>query len=151
MKYTLAIIVVFLSFFLQGRISVLGISPNLTALLAFYAGMRYGQTRGLLAGIVIGAMEDCISGSIIGPNLLGKGMVGYFSSFFVSGGLLRWTPLLGIIVVFILTSVDNCVVFMSNGMFNRIPALPATAVFIAFLQSVLNAPAGILIRPKNVD
>ncbi len=151
MKYLVALAVVYLALFLQGTISVLGISPNLTALLAFYAGMRYGQTSGLLAGIAIGALEDWISSSIIGPNLLGKGMIGYFSSFFVSGGLLRWTPILGIIVAFILTSVDNFVVFMSNSMFYRVPALPATALFVAFLQSILNAPAGIFIRPKNVD
>lgn len=151
MRYLLAVALVFLSFFLQGRISLLGISPDLTALLTFYAGMRYGQTKGLMAGIVIGAMEDWISFSMIGPNLLGKGIVGYFSSFFVSGGLLRWTPFLGVIVIFLLTSVDNFIVFISNSMFNRVPALPATALFIAFLQSTLNAPAGILIRPKNVD
>ena len=142
---------VFLAFFLQGRISVLGISPDLTALLAFYAGIRYGETRGLLAGVIIGALEDTISSSIIGPNLLGKGIVGFSSAFFVSGGFFRWTPILGIIAAALLTSLDNGVVFLLRGIFDRMPASPATALFIATMQSILNAPAGILVRPRNVD
>jgi rod shape-determining protein MreD len=151
MKYLFLTAALFLAFFLQGRISVLGISPDLTALLAFYIGIRYGQTQGLLAGVVIGALEDSISSSIIGPNLLAKGMVGFSSSFFVSGGLLRWTPLLGVIVVSLLTSLDGLVVFLTRSVFDRVPAAPSVAFLVSTMQSILNAPAGIFVRPKNVD
>lgn len=148
MLYAVAI---FLAFFLQGKISILGISPDLTALLAFYAGIRFGETKGLLTGILIGAMEDCLSFSIIGPNLLGKGIIGFTSSFFVSGGPLRWTPVLGVVGVFLLTSVDNGIVFLSKGLFGHVPALPSAAFFISLMQSILNAPAGVLVKPRNVD
>lgn len=151
MKYLFFTAALFLAFFLQGRISVLGISPDLTALLAFYIGIRYGETKGLMAGIVIGALEDSISSSIIGPNLLGKGIVGFSSSFFVSGGLLRWTPLLGVIAVSLLTSLDGLVVFLTRSVFDRVPAAPSVAFLICTMQSILNAPAGIFVRPKNVD
>jgi rod shape-determining protein MreD len=151
MKYLSLAALTLIAFFLEGRISLLGISPDLTALLAFGVGIRYGETRGLLAGVVIGAIEDSISGSIIGPNLLGKGIVGFSSSLFVSGRLLRWTPLLGMIVVSLLTFVDGFVVFLARSVFDTVPALPSTAFFVAIMQSLLNAPAGIFVRPKNAD
>lgn len=149
MKYFSFTAALFLALFLQGRISILGISPDLTALLAFYAGIRYGETRGFLAGLVIGALEDSISSPMIGPNLLGKGIVGFSSSFLVSGGLLRWTPLLGVIVVSLLTSVDNLSVFFTRSVFDKVPTAPSMAFFISTMQSLLNAPAGIFVRPKN--
>jgi rod shape-determining protein MreD len=151
MKYLSLAALTFLALFLEGRISLLGISPDLTALLAFYVGMRHGETKGLLAGVVIGAIEDSISGSIIGPNLLGKAIVGFSSSFFVSGRLLRWTPLLGLIVVSLLTFSDGFVVFLAKSVFDKVPAVPSTAFFVSIMQSVLNAPAGIFVRPKNAD
>ncbi|MBI5639797.1 MAG: hypothetical protein HZA17_05160 [Nitrospirae bacterium] len=151
MKYLAWTAAVLLTFMLQGRISILGISPNLTAVLAFYAGIRYGEVRGLLIGSVIGACEDSISLSLIGPNLLGKGMVGFFSSFFVSGGVFRWTPLLGMIAIAFLTTIDNSIVFLSKSIFDKMPSAPGSGLFIALMQSLLSAPAGIFIRPRHVD
>ncbi len=151
MKYLLWPIVVFLCFFLQGRISVVGISPDLTVLIVYYAGIRYGETKGLLAGMVIGALEDSLSSSIIGPNLLSKGIIGFSSSFFVSGGVLRWTPFLGLFAVSLLTVVDNALVFLAQSIFDKMPAAPASALLIAIMQSILNATAGIFIRPKHAD
>jgi rod shape-determining protein MreD len=151
MKYLSLAVFTCLALFLEGRITILGIAPDLTALLAFYVGMRYGETRGLLAGVVIGALEDSVSASIIGPNLLGKGIVGFSASFFVSGRLLRWTPLLGLIVVSLLTFADGFVVFLAKSVFDKVPAVPSTAFLVSIMQSVLNAPAGIFVRPKNAD
>lgn len=151
MRYLLWVIAVFFSFFLQARISVLDISPDLTVLIVFYIGIRHGETRGLFAGILIGAIEDSLSYSFLGPNMLSKGVVGFVSAFFISGGIFRWTNLLGIIAVFMLTFVDNALVFISKGIFDKMPAAPSAALFAAVMQSLLNAPAGILIRPRHVD
>ncbi len=151
MTYILWAFLIFLSFFLQARISVLGVSPDLTALVVYYAGIKYGETRGLLSGVLIGALEDGLSSFIIGPNLLGKGMVGFFSAFFISGGFFRWTPLLGMIALSFFTVLDNSVVFLSRTLFDKMPAAPSSALFITIMQSVMNALAGIFIRPHNVD
>ena len=151
MKYLLWVIAVFLSLFIQARVSVLDISPDLTVLIVFYIGIRHGETKGLLAGVLIGAFEDILSSSLIGPNMLGKGMVGFFSSFFISGGVFRWTNLLGIIAVFILTFFDNVFVFTLKGIFDRMPAAPSAALFVSVMQSLLNAPAGIFIKPRHAD
>jgi rod shape-determining protein MreD len=151
MKYVFLAIAVFLTFFLQERISVLGITPDLTMLLVFSVGLRYGETRGLLLGIAVGALEDSLSGSFIGPHMLSKGIVGFSSYFFISGGLLSWTPVLGVIAVAVLTFSDNLVVFLAKTMFDRMPALFPTALFVSVMQSLLNAPVGFFIRPRHVD
>lgn len=151
MKYLYWSLIIFLSFFLQGRISVLGISPDLTALLAYYAGIKYRETKGLLLGAVIGALEDSISLSILGPNMLSKGIIGFSSSVFITGGFFRWTPLLGIIFISLLTLIDKSVVFLSRSLFDNMPATFSTALFVSLMQALLNAPAGIFIRPKHAE
>jgi rod shape-determining protein MreD len=150
-KYVLWPIAVFLCFFLQGRVSVLGITPDLTVLLVYYAGIRYGETKGLLAGAVIGALEDALSSSIIGPNLLSKGLIGFSASFFVTGGFLRWTPFLGLLAVALFTVADNAMVFATQSIFATMPAAPFSVLFVSVMQSILNAIAGIFIRPKHVE
>jgi rod shape-determining protein MreD len=151
MKYVFLAITVFFTLFLQGRVSVLGITPDLTMILVFSVGLRYGEIRGLLFGLMVGAIEDSLSGSFIGPHMLGKGIVGFSSYFFISGGLLSWTPVLGVISVAVLTFSDNLVVFFTKTIFDRMPALITTALFVSVMQSLLNAPVGIFIRPRHVD
>lgn len=151
MKILVWAVAVFLAFFLQGRISVLNVTPDLTAVLAYYAGMRLGETRGLFAGMLFGGLQDVMAQSIVGPNLLGKGAVGFLASSFLSGGLLRWTPTLGILAIFLFTLADNAVVFLSRSLFDRIPEALFSAGFAAVMQAILNAPLGIFIRPPHVD
>ena len=151
MKYLAWIAVVLIAFILQAKISVLSVVPNLTVMLAYYAGMKYGETKGMIAGLIIGGIEDSLSTSIIGPNMLGKALAGFFSSFFLSGGFFIWTPLLGILGAFLLTLVDTSVVYVTLGIFDKIPTTPSTALFSLIMQSLLNAGAGMFIRPPHAD
>ena len=151
MKYLLWAILIISSFVLQARLSILGVSPDLSILLVYYAGIKYGEKKGMLTGVLIGALEDSMSLSIFGPNLLSKGIIGFFSALFVTGSLFRWTPFLGMIAVLFLTFLDNSIVFLSLSLFDRAPAAISNALFISLMQSILNAPAGILIRPKDAD
>ncbi len=151
MKYLYWTICILLSFILQSRISVIGVALNLTVLLAYYAGIRYGATAGMLTGALIGALEDSLSMSIFGPNMLAKGTVGFLSSFFVTGKFFRWTPVAGIFAVLFLTFMDNIIIFLSRSMFDKTPAALSMVLFTAVMQSFLNAPAGIFIRPKDAD
>lgn len=145
------LILIFLSFILQGRLSVIGVPLDLTTLLVYYAGTRYGQTKSLLLGGAIGALEDILSSTILGPNMLAKGIIGFSVPFFTSGGFFRWTPLLGIIAVSFFTLIDNTIVFLARSLFDTMPTAISNALFIAVMQSLLNAPAGIFIRPKHAD
>lgn len=151
MKYAGWAGAVLLAFVLEAKVSVLSIIPNLTVLLAYYAGMKYGVTRGMLAGLVIGGIEDSLFAPIVGPNMLGKGLAGFFASFFLSGGFFIWTPLLGILGAFLLTMVDNSVVFFTLGIFDKVPTNPSSALLTSIMQSILNAAAGMFIRPPHAD
>ena len=116
MIYVYWTIAILLSFFLQGKVSIIGVSLNLTVLMAYYAGIKYGETKGMLLGAFIGALEDIMAGSILGPNMLAKGVIGFFSSFLISGSIFRWTPLFGIITISLLTFFDNSIVFLSRNL-----------------------------------
>jgi rod shape-determining protein MreD len=150
MKYIIWSAIIFITFMLQGSISFFDVTPNLTVVLAFYVGIRKGEVKGLFFGSLIGIIEDSLSGAFLGPNLLGKGLVGYLSSpmytrFFI------WTPLLGIISISALTILDSSVVLISRSIFDKIPVSFGAAFFAIFIQSLLNAPFGIFLKPKPTD
>jgi rod shape-determining protein MreD len=150
MTYILWIVIILFTFFMKERISLFDVAPNLTAALVYYAGMRKGELDGMFFGSLIGFVEDSLSGAFLGPNLVSKGIVGYFSSF-MSGSFFRWTPLLGVIGIFVLTLVDNAIVFASRSFFDKMPVSMKAAVFITIIQSLINAPLGLLLRPKDIQ
>lgn len=141
---------VMLAFLLQIKISILGVSPDLTAAVAYYFGITGGSTKGVLFGSLIGAIEDSVGGSILGPNLLGKGLVGFFSSF-MSGSPLRWTPFLGIVSLAILTLMDGSIILLSRAIFDAMPTSLSSGILTLLGQGLFNGVIGIFIRPKNVD
>jgi rod shape-determining protein MreD len=150
MRYLLWATIILLTFIIQGRLSLFGVTPNFTFVLAYYAGIREGGVKGLFLGSIIGAVEDSLSGALLGSHLLSKGLVGYFSSF-LSGSFFRWTPLLGIIGISVLTIFDSTLVFMSRSFFDRMPVTIGVAVFIVTIQLMINAPLGIFLRPKDTQ
>ena len=151
MKYIYWVLFIFLVFLLQSRVSVLAVSPNLTILVVYFIGIRYGGTRGLLAGVLIGTLEDSLSSAMLGPNILAKGMVGLLAASFISGNFLIWTPLLGTIAAALLTFTGSTVAFLYLTLFDKLPTHISTALFTATMQSLMNASAGIFIRPDNAD
>ncbi|UCE80027.1 MAG: rod shape-determining protein MreD [Nitrospiraceae bacterium] len=151
MRYVYWGLALFLALIIQSRLSLLGVSPNLTVLLAYFAGIRYGNTKGLFIGALIGAIEDSVSSSFLGPHMLSKGIVGYAASFMISGGFFRWTPVLGMILLSVLTLTDNAIGFISRTLFDKMPDALSTMFFISIMQSLLNAPAGIFLRPSDEE
>ena len=149
MRYLFWAIIILLIFIIQGRVSLFDVVPNFISVVAYYAGIRGEKVYGTLLGSLIGAVQDSLSGAFLGPNLLSKGLVGYFSSF-MSGSFFRWTPLLGIIGISILTFFDGTVVFLSRSIFERMPVSIGTALFMVTIQSLINAPLGIFLKPRAV-
>jgi len=150
MKSFIIFLGVVLAFLLQTKISFLGVSPDLTAAVAYYFGITGGSTKGVLFGSLIGVIEDSVGGNILGPNLLGKGMVGFFSSF-MSGSLFRWTPFLGVVSLVILTLTDGSIILLSRAIFDAMPTSMSSGIFTLFMQGLFNGIIGIFIRPRNVD
>lgn len=134
----------------HSQVSLWGVAPNLTVVVAYAVGIYAGATKGILLGSAIGILEDSVSGNILGPNLMGKGMAGFLATF-SSGSLFRWTPFLGMLSLFSLTLLDGMVVWLSRAIFDTSPATVPGGIFTVFMQGMMNIAIGIFIRPRNVD
>jgi rod shape-determining protein MreD len=102
----------------------------------------------MLFGSFIGLIGDSLSGGILGPNILGKGMVGFFSAF-MSGSFFRWTPILGAIGISILTVINGIFVFLSKTIFEHMPTSIPRAMSITLTAALINSLLGIFIRHQN--
>lgn len=150
MKILLFVCITVVIFVIQSKLSVFGIPLALTVTIPYYIGLRKGEKQGLLIGSLIGMIEDSLSGNILGPHFLGKGIVGFSASLF-SGSFFRWTPILGILGIFTLTVIDGLSVFLTKTIFN-IQFIPAPRMVTTVLvQGLLNTMAGIFLRPENAE
>jgi len=112
--------------------------------------MKRGEIPGMFFGALIGLIEDIITGGLLGPNILSKGLIGYLSSSLYRK-LFIWTPLVGAINIFSLTFLDSSIVFILRSIFDKIPVDIGAALFIIMVQSLVNAPLGIFIKPKDMS
>jgi rod shape-determining protein MreD len=91
-----------------------GVTPDLILIWAVYCGVRYSRTAGIGAGIVLGLIQDGLSGGVLGVNTLSKGLSAYFFStlkgkFYVEG-------VIPIGIFLILASIfDGLVFYFSMG------------------------------------
>ncbi len=150
MRTAVIVLGVLAAFIVQTKLSLFGVSPDLTAVAAYYFGIKNGATKGMSLGSLVGIIEDSISGNILGPNLLGKGVIGFFSSF-SSGSVFRWTPFLGMVSIFLLTVLDGVIVFLSRSLFQTPPTSLGAGLLILAVQGLLNLPLGFFIRPRNAE
>lgn len=148
MKKIILLLIIFSAFLLESRISIFGAQPDLAAAIAYYFGLKNGETKGMLFGSFIGLIGDSLSGGILGPNILGKGMVGFLSAF-MSGSFFRWTPVLGVIGISLLTAVNGIIVFLSKTLFDHMPTSIPSAMSIIFTAALINSLLGIFMRPQN--
>lgn len=148
MRNLLLILLVTSAFVIESRMTVFGAGLNLTVLFAYWAGLRYGPSQGVLAGATLGAVADSVSGGMLGPYMLSKATAGYMASH-LRGGLFMWSPFLGLMGVMIITGVDGLIAYACHVVFEQ----SATPVFEAagtiFWQSALNCWAGLLLRPED--
>ena len=150
MTYILWTLIIFLTFLAQGSVSLFDVTPDFTVLLVCYMGVKKGEMKGMFFGSLIGILEDSLSGAFLGPHLLSKGLIGYLSAVLYSRFFI-WTPLLGIISTSILTLADGFMVFMLRSIFDKMPGSLGAAFLVIVLQSLLNAPFGLLMKPGDLQ
>ena len=148
MKKIILLLIIFSAFLLESRISIFGAQPDLAAAIAYYLGLKNGETKGMVFGSFIGLIGDSLSGGILGPNILGKGMVGFLSAF-MSGSFFRWTPVLGVIGISLLTALNGIIVFLSKTLFEHMSTSIPSAMSIIFTAALINSLLGIFMRPQN--
>ncbi len=150
MKPLAIIAVIIVALFLQTRVTVFGIHPNLTAAAAYWIGFQSNPIKGNILGSLIGIIEDSIGGGILGPNLLGKGLVGFLASG-LSKRIFHWTPLVGMVSIFLLTAMDGFIIIVTKVLYSTMPVPISLVAIRIFTQGLLNSIAGAFIGPKNAE
>lgn len=146
-KFALASFTI-LCFVLEAKLDIFGISPNLTLLPVYYVGLRKGPVKGALFGVLIGAIADSLAGNMLGPNMLAKGSAGILATV-ITGGFLRWTPLMGVIWIFTVTWADGILSYASLSIFAEAPTSISIGIKTLFVQASVNAAVGYFIKPKE--
>ena len=73
-----------------GMFSIGGVIPDLVLIWVVYCGVHCSRTMGVGSGIVMGILQDSLSGGLLGLNTLSKSFIGFFfvalkDKFFVEG------------------------------------------------------------------
>lgn len=150
MKYLIWLLLSALGFGMQGSVSLFQITPNLTAAVVCAFGVREGEWKGFFFGCLIGLVEDNVSGTFIGPHLLSKSLVGYGVASFARRCFF-WTPLLGVLASTLFTFADSSMVYAARSIFSATPCGPGPAAFVIALQSLFNAPLGLLFKKTSTQ
>ncbi|MBC8282984.1 MAG: rod shape-determining protein MreD [Nitrospinae bacterium] len=94
MYYIAQILIVIFLFTIQttwlGMFSIGGVVPDLALIWVVYCGVHCSRNMGIGSGIVMGILQDCLSGGLLGVNTLSKSFIGFFFSalkdkFYVEG------------------------------------------------------------------
>lgn len=156
-------IFIFFAFTLQSQISAFGYPLNFIILVVyafvlhtvrkptkkdeFMAGEW--EIKGTVFGASIGILDDIITGSIVGPSCLSKGLVGFFSAVLFGNVFFKWTALLGIIVIFFLTIFDGLMQIVLRAIFSDIRISIYYVAQMILLQALINIPFGIFLKPSE--
>lgn len=156
------LLLIFLAFTLQTQITVFETPFNFIILIVYMFALQ-AHIRGekgefsswiweikcTLFGVSVGILDDIISGSIIGPSFFSKGLIGFLIAVLFGSIFFRWTPLLGIIVVFIMTIFDGFVQIVIRLTFTEIKIDFLDASITIIMQALINLLLGLLLRPPE--
>ena len=94
MYYFVQILIVIILFSIQTTwlemFSVGGVIPDLALIWVVYCGVHCSRSMGIGSGIVLGILQDSLSGGLLGVNTLSKSFIGFFfatlkDKFYVEG------------------------------------------------------------------
>lgn len=57
-----------------------GVTPDLALIFVVYCGIHFQKNGGIGMGVIVGFVQDCLSGGLFGINTLSKGLIGLFFS-----------------------------------------------------------------------
>jgi hypothetical protein len=147
----------------QPKLALFDCPLNLTAALVYVFGIKTAsyqsaasgsddvtpEIRSTLFGAGIGLIEDVMIGSLIGPNLLSKGLVGFMGSIVYRDIFFQWESVLGGVVLPLLTLVDGLVVIAARQLFSNMAIGGPAVVELLIIQAIMNIPIGLVLKPGN--
>jgi hypothetical protein len=111
-----------------------------------YSGSKAGVSS-VLFGAFVGLMEDALSGAIIGPGMLSKGLVGFLSPMVFTDVVFRWTPLWGGIAIAVFSLLDGAVTAGARVFFTGVHLGGMTLIQLFLIRALVSVPFGIVLKP----
>ncbi len=150
-----------LALLLQPKLSLFDCPFNLTLALVYSFGIKTAshqpaasgsddvtpEIRSTIFGAGIGLIEDAVIGSLIGPNLLSKGLAGFMSSIVYRDIFFQWESVLGGVVLAVLTLLDGLVVIAARQLFSNMAIGGPAVVELLIIQAIMNIPLGLILKP----
>lgn len=132
----------------QAFLSLWRIRLNLTILPVYFISLKKGTAEGTAFGAFTGLLEDMLSGGIIGPSLLAKGVSGMIVSN-IPAVFYYWRPMIGLVAMVLITMFDDLVVYICLSLFTGQPVPVADFVSLTLGRSLFNAPFGLFFRYRT--
>ncbi len=134
--------------FLSGVLRYKFLSVNLAITLVCFTAYRKGPLNGALMGLITGFIEDNMGGIILGPFMLSRSMAGILCTLLYDR-MIIWNPVFSMIVLFLMSIVDDAVSYIMLGLFVNPPYELTYFVGTALLRAVLTAPLGLFIKASK--
>lgn len=165
MEYILWLIITSTVFIVQTQITILDNPLNITTALVFAYGIRNitknphvkgywsgkGEIKSVLFGGIIGAIEDGLSNSIIGPSILSKALIGFASTYVFSDIFFKWTYITGASVLALLTIFDNIVIVSLRLLMTEISINSLILYEMVLIQVAVNFVIAFFINFRRED
>lgn len=151
----------FAAFFAQTRFSVFDVPLNVTAVLVYAFGLKAlssktslffratPELKGTAMGVLIGFVGDSLSGSIVGPEIFSKGVVGFLTPVVFTDVVFRWTPLFGALALCFLTILDGALSLALRFLFTDIAVSHSSALQTILVQGLMNTAFGAILKPAG--
>ena len=120
-----------------------GVTPDLALIFAVYCGVHFQRNGGIGAGIIIGFVQDCLSGGLLGINTLSKGLVGLFFSVLKDKIVVEgFIPIS--FFIFIASLLDGMAHFIISSSLTAAQIKEGVILFQIFIFGIYNSAAGLL-------
>lgn len=125
-----------------------GLSIDLLILPVYAVSIRCGYQKGFWTGVIIGFMEDTISGGFLGPAILSKGLMGIVAGS-IFGRVFIWRPVVGWLTLLLLGILDYLIQVSAFLLFWASPGSFTDILIYSTLSGLIVSPAGYFIGPED--
>ena len=127
-----------------GLFSVANVTPDLALIFALYCGIHFQGNNAITMAGITGFIQDCLSGSLLGINLLSKSLIVFFISNLKTQLLLEYIPTVCFLLI-ISSFFDGLMFYSISTMLLEegvphgflFPSLPLFAVYNTFIGPFL--------------
>ena len=121
-----------------------GVAPDLALIFVVYCGVHFQRNGGIGAGVIIGLVQDCLSGGLLGINTLSKGLVGLFFSVLKDKIVVEgFIPIS--FFVFTASLFDGMIYFIISSSLTAAQVKEGILLFYMFVFGIYNSAAGLLL------